>query len=95
MKIDNIDNTLEEIQELGDQMRQINEAVAQVGRPQPAEGGAREGRACGARHPAGRAAARAPPCAAGPWGRGAVGPSLLLLTPPPSPPPLAARWHVC
>jgi hypothetical protein len=31
MKIDNIDATLEEIQDLGDQMRQINEAVAQVG----------------------------------------------------------------
>jgi hypothetical protein len=32
MKIENIDNTLEEIQEVGDQMRAINEAVAQVGR---------------------------------------------------------------
>jgi hypothetical protein len=31
MKIENIDTTLEEIQDLGDQMRQINEAVAQVG----------------------------------------------------------------
>jgi predicted enzyme related to lactoylglutathione lyase len=29
MKIENIDATLEEIQDLGDQMRQINEAVAQ------------------------------------------------------------------
>ncbi|KAI8472801.1 MAG: component of the ESCRT-III complex [Monoraphidium minutum] len=29
MKIENIDNTLEEIQEVGDQMRAINEAVAQ------------------------------------------------------------------
>jgi hypothetical protein len=31
MKIENIDTTLEEIQDLGDQMRQVNEAVAQVG----------------------------------------------------------------
>ena len=29
MKIENIDATLEEIQDLGDQMRQVNEAVAQ------------------------------------------------------------------
>lgn len=29
MKIENIDTTLEEIQDLGDQMRQINEAIAQ------------------------------------------------------------------
>ncbi|GBF94732.1 hypothetical protein Rsub_07615 [Raphidocelis subcapitata] len=29
MKIENIDTTLEEIQDLGDQMRQVNEAVAQ------------------------------------------------------------------
>lgn len=30
MKIENIDTTLEEIQEVGDQMRAINEAVSQV-----------------------------------------------------------------
>jgi uncharacterized protein YoxC len=30
MKIENIDTTLEEIQDLGDQMRQVNEAVAQA-----------------------------------------------------------------
>jgi ABC-type transporter MlaC component len=30
LKIENIDATLEEIQDLGDQMRQVNEAVAQV-----------------------------------------------------------------
>jgi hypothetical protein len=40
MKIENIDNTLEEIQEVGDQMRVINEAIAQ---PVGAFAGARPG----------------------------------------------------
>lgn len=65
MKIENIDNTLEEIQEVGEQMRAINEAVAQV--TTAARGRARRARACArrARGAAERRGRRAGGCGGG------------------------------